>query len=153
MLKIQFYIFQGVSKISEGSPNTLTRYPIFQISQMANPTIQLFTFLKSLDLPQTPCEGIFHAPRPLEKLVMRTGCKIMVNISTTCIIANFIIPLLAHPVPVNILVTAQNKNFDFPTSTGNYKDFDWDLEFGLRLVNKIRPKLRFIPQIRDLRLS
>ena len=71
--KIQFYTFQGVSKISGGSPSTLSIYPMFQISKRANPTFQLLAFLKSLDLPQTPCDGIFHVPRPSEKVVARTG--------------------------------------------------------------------------------
>ena len=75
MPKIWFYIFKGVSKISGRSPNTLTRYPMFQISKMAHPMFSLFTFLKSLDLPQTPCEGIFHGHGPLGKRVTRTGVR------------------------------------------------------------------------------
>ena len=37
------------------------------------------TFLKSLDLPQTPCEGIFHAPRLVKKLVARLGVNSYIN--------------------------------------------------------------------------
>ena len=46
---------------------------MFHISNMAHPTILILTFLKSLDLPKTPCEGIFHGPGPLGKCVTRTG--------------------------------------------------------------------------------
>ena len=42
---------------------------------MAHPMFSLLTFLKSLDLPQTPCEGIFHGHGPLEKRVTRTGVQ------------------------------------------------------------------------------
>ena len=31
------------------------------------------TFLKSLDLPYNPCEGIFHGPSLLEIMGVRTG--------------------------------------------------------------------------------
>ena len=68
-----FYIFQGVSKYFLGPPSTLSRYHIVHISKRANPSVWLNTFLKTLDHPQKPCEGIFHGGSLLELSVARTG--------------------------------------------------------------------------------
>ena len=60
MMIIKIEDFKGVSNVD---------------SKRAHPLFLLLTILKSLDLPLTPCEGIFHEHELSEKSIARLGVR------------------------------------------------------------------------------